>query len=142
MAGVPDVTRMATVCAALRIDADVVPAAGVGSVVVLGPEADPATAVQILSRFLRRADVLLLVRSQGQVQAERWRGGVLHDSPAPGLLLAGLPSAVEDLLLSNAPASELDGAVSSVGLHVGGGPLRAAMLWLSRLLARPARRPS
>jgi hypothetical protein len=72
--------------------------------------------VSQLSRVLRQADVLLLTRSEGQIQAERWRGGALQDAPAPGLLLSGLPDVVERVLLTDTPPLDVEGAVTSVGM--------------------------
>ncbi len=101
--------------ASIKVDADVVPIPGAGVAAVLHHGTDPATAVAELSRVLRQADVLLLVREQGQITAERWRGGALQDTPPAGLLLSALPDALESLLLGNAPASALPGVVSSAG---------------------------
>jgi hypothetical protein len=83
---------------------------------VLRPGTDAAVAVADLSRVLRQAGVLLLVRQAGQITAERWRGGALQDTPPAGLLLSGLPDVLESLLLGSAPASALPGAVSSAGM--------------------------
>jgi hypothetical protein len=127
---------MATVCAVMRLQADVVPAAGAGVAVVPQDPAAAADAAQDLSRTLRGADVLLLVRSGDHVTAERWRGGALQDAPAAGLLLSGLPEVVERLLLSGTSASSLPGAVSTAGLARGG---RLGALWR---LVRTARRSS
>ncbi|HEX5533708.1 MAG TPA: hypothetical protein VFX33_08205 [Actinomycetales bacterium] len=98
------------------MDADVVPVPGAGVAAVLLPGTDPAAAVADLSRVLRQAGVLLLVREQGQVRAERWRGGALQDTPPAGLLLSGLPDVLESLLLGGARATEYPGVVSSAGM--------------------------
>jgi hypothetical protein len=107
---------------------------------VLHPHVDGAAAVQALSRVLGRADVLLLVKDEGQVVAERWRAGALQDAPSPGLLLSGLPAAVERLLLSNEPVSAEPGAMSSVGLPRGRFRLvGSALAELVRRAIRPSR---
>lgn len=137
VAPVADAARFAAVCAALRLDVDAVPVEGAGIVAVLHPNSDGRAAVQALSRVLGRADVLLLVRREGQVVAERWRAGALQDAPAAGLLLSGLPAAVERLVLSDEPASAEPGATSSVGLPRG--RLRLLGSGLAELVRRAIR---
>jgi hypothetical protein len=143
VAPVADAARFAAVCAALRLDVDAVPVEAAGVAAVLHPHVDGAAAVRALSRVLGRAEVLLLVRTEGQVVAERWRAGALQDAPAPGLLLSGLPGAVERLVLGDGPALAEPGAVSSADLPRGRFRLvGSALAELLRRAVKPARRGS
>jgi hypothetical protein len=128
---------LAATCALVRIKATVVPLEDRGSAVVPHDGARAPAAAGRLSRVLGQADVLLLTRREGQVEAQRWRAGALADAPAPGLVLAGLPDAAERLLLGATPGS-LPGAISTRGLSrlaaartaVSGSPAEAA--WTAR----------
>ncbi len=106
----PDPVRLARACAGLGVRGHVVPAGG-ACAVVLDPESDHATAVPRLSRVLGRAPVLLLLRTDGQIGAERWTRGALADAPPAGLLLASLPDVVSTLLVGVGDAAEAEGAV-------------------------------
>ncbi len=65
-----------------------------------------------LSRVLgRRAPLLVLTRADGRLQAQRWKGGALLDTPAAGLLAQTLPDAVTDLLVGSGAAAAAPGAV-------------------------------
>lgn len=106
----PDPVRLARACAGLGVRGHVVPAGG-ACAVVLDPTGDHTTAAPRISRVLGRAPVLLLLRTDGQVAAERWTRGALADAPAAGLLLASLPDVVSTLLVGAADAADAEGAV-------------------------------
>jgi len=124
-------------CTLARVQATVVPVGDIGCAVVPTDARFGQDAAQRLSRLLGRADVLLLTRREGQVEAERWRAGALADAPAPGLVLASLPDPVERLLLGELPG-DAPGAVSTQGMSrlaaartaVAGSPAEAA--WTDR----------
>jgi hypothetical protein len=124
-------------CVLVRVAATVVPLGDVGSAVVPADSEGGDAAAERLSRMLGRADVLLLTRRDEAVEAQRWRGGALADSPAPGLVVASLPETAERLLLG-AAAEEVPGAVSTRGMSrlaaartaVAGSPAEAA--WTAR----------
>lgn len=116
----PDARRLARAAAGLGLRGHVVPTAS-GSVVVpddvllagSGSEGSVLDeAAPRLSRVLgRRAPVLVLTRADGRLQAQRWQGGALADTPAAGLLAQSLPDAVTDLLVGSAHAADAPGAV-------------------------------
>ena len=116
---VPDASRLASACALVDVDADIVPLGGAGSAVVPVAGADAGEATRRLSRVLGRAVVLALHYVDGQVSAERWQRGAVHDTPAPGLVVSAVPDAVERLLLTDVEPSAMEGAVTSVGLPRG-----------------------
>jgi hypothetical protein len=117
---VPDARRLARACAGLGLRGHVVPTA-TGAVVVPDAEllAGSGSAGSVLdeaaprlSRVLgRRAPLLVLTRSDGRLQAQRWQGGALVDTPAAGLLAQSLPDAVTDLLVGSGEAADAPGAV-------------------------------
>ncbi len=115
----PDPTRLARACAGLGVRGLVVPT-GAGCAVLL--DGDDATAVSRLSRVLGRAPLLLLVRTDGQVGAERWVRGSLASTPRAGLLLASLPDAVTDLLVGTGDTTAVHGAVPIAPHAAGAGP--------------------
>lgn len=109
---------LAAACALLPLAADVVPSP-IGAIVVLRSAPDVAAGVaaaEALSRALSQAPILLLDRRGGRIEASRWNGGVREDDLAPGLVLSGAPSELEDLLLGARTSDELPGMVSSVGM--------------------------
>ncbi|MDR3201652.1 MAG: hypothetical protein LBT54_00700, partial [Bifidobacteriaceae bacterium] len=82
-------------------------------------EAASRAAAGALSRSLRDARVLFLRRgpsddpAASDIQAAGYVGGEEVAQIAPGLAIAELPAAVEDLLLGAAHPLDLDGAVRS-----------------------------
>lgn len=116
----PDARRLARAAAGLGLRGHVVPTA-TGSVVVpdgallAGSGAEGSVlddAAPRLSRVLgRRAPVLVLTRADGRLQAQRWQGGALADTPAAGLLAQSLPDAVTDLLVGSGDPAQAPGAV-------------------------------
>jgi hypothetical protein len=117
---VPDARRLARACAGLGLRGHVVPTP-TGAVVVpdaalLAGSGEAGSALDEaaprLSRVLgRRAPLLVLTRADGRLEAQRWQGGALVDTPAAGLLAQTLPDAVTDLLVGSGRAADAPGAV-------------------------------
>lgn len=106
---------LAAACSLAKVDVDAVPSPVGALAVVRDPAAGPAAAVAV-SRLLRQVPVVLLERRAGKIAASQWVGGA-HEKDLPaGLVLSGAPPVLEDLLLGDVPAAEVEGVVSSVGL--------------------------
>lgn len=131
----PDARRLARAAAGLGLRGHVVPTS-TGSVVVpdaallagSGTEGSVLDeAAPRLSRVLgRRAPVLVLTRADGRLQAQRWQGGALADTPAAGLLAQSLPDAVTDLLVGSGDPAQVPGAVEIGVLSRSSGPQPSA----------------
>lgn len=106
---------LAAACSLAAVDVDAVPSP-VGALAVLRDPTAGASATAAVSRLLRQVPVVLLERREGKVSASQWVGGS-HEKDLPaGLVLSGAPAVLEDLLLGDLPAQEVEGVVSSVGL--------------------------
>lgn len=106
---------LAAACSLASVDVDAVPSP-VGALAVLRDPGAGATAAAAVSRLLRQVPVVLLERREGKISASQWVAGA-HEKDLPaGLVLSGAPPVLEDLLLGDVPASEVEGVVSSVGL--------------------------
>ena len=114
---VGDASLLAAACAlgAVPIDALDTPVGAVAVCRDLGP-GEPDRAAETLSRLLANTPVILVSHRDGQIDASRWTSGRRGDVVAPGLVLDGLPSPIEGLLLGTLSVEGLEGAVSSVGM--------------------------
>jgi hypothetical protein len=99
----------------VRVDATVVPLEGSGCAVLPDDDGRAAEAAERLSRVLGRIELLLFVRTEDQVDAERWRSGAVVERPQAGMALSCLPDTAERLVLRGADGQE-PGAVSSRGM--------------------------
>lgn len=72
-------------------------------------------AAERLSRVLGRLELVLFVRQEDQVDAERWRSGAVAERPPAGMALSCLPEAAEHLVLHGLSGQEA-GAVSTRGM--------------------------
>lgn len=106
---------LAAACSIASVDVDAVPSP-VGALAVLRDTAAGPAAAAAVSRLLRQVPVVLLERREGKVSASQWVGGEHQKDLPAGLVLSGAPPVLEDLLLGDVPATEIDGVVSSVGL--------------------------
>ncbi|ADG74513.1 conserved hypothetical protein [Cellulomonas flavigena DSM 20109] len=106
---------LAAACSLASVDVDAVPSP-VGALAVLRDPATAADAAGAVSRLLRQVPVVLLERRATKVSATQWVGGEQQKELPAGLVLSGAPPVLEDLLLGDVPATEVEGAVSSVGL--------------------------
>lgn len=106
---------LAAACSLAGVAVDVVPSP-VGALAVLRDPAAGASAAGAVSRLLRQVPVVLLERREGKVAASQWVGGAQEKELPAGLVLSGAPPVLEDLLLGDVPAGEIEGVVSSVGL--------------------------
>ena len=106
---------LAAACSLAGVAVDVVPSP-VGALAVLRDPAAGAAAAGAVSRLLRQVPVVLLERREGKVAASQWVGGEQEKELPAGLVLSGAPPVLEDLLLGDVPAGEIEGVVSSVGL--------------------------
>lgn len=106
---------LAAACSLASVDVDAVPSP-VGAIAVLREPATGATAAGAVSTLLRQVPVVLLERREGKITASQWVGGAHQKELPAGLVLSGAPPVLEDLLLGDVPAGEIEGVVSSVGL--------------------------
>ncbi|MCL2423953.1 MAG: hypothetical protein FWD11_08715 [Micrococcales bacterium] len=107
---------LAAVCALAGVQADAV-ASPAGSLAILADPTTGATAAANVSRVLAGTHVVLVERRDGSIEAGVWsRGARGEEVVAPGLLLAEGPAVLEDLLLGDTTASDLEGAVPSAGI--------------------------
>lgn len=106
---------LAAACALASVAVDAVPSP-VGALAVLRDPTAGTDAAGAVSRLLRQVPVVLLERRASKVSASQWVGGEQQKELPAGLVLSGAPPVLEDLLLGDVPAAEVEGAVSSVGL--------------------------
>ncbi|HWJ84712.1 MAG TPA: hypothetical protein VNR62_04740 [Cellulomonas sp.] len=106
---------LAAACVLAGVEVDVVPSSS-GAIAALRDPANAPTGAAAISRLLRATPVVLLERREGSVRAVRWAGGEAGDEIPSGLLLAGAPGVLEDLLLGSVRAEEIEGVVTSVGM--------------------------
>jgi len=107
--------HLAALCALVGVGADAV-ASSVGSVAVLTDPAAGAAAAATISRAMPGTEVVLFERRDGSITGAVWSRGVRGDEVAPGLVLAEGPAVLEDLLLGDATAADIDGTVPSAGI--------------------------
>jgi hypothetical protein len=112
---VAEAEPLAAVCSLAGVQADVV-ASGVGAMAVLRDPRAGAAAAAGVSRLLAGTQLVLLERRAGAIAATTWSGGTQGEDVAPGLVLAEGPTLLEDLLLGDLAAAEVDGAVASTGI--------------------------
>jgi hypothetical protein len=106
--------QLAAACGAVGIAGRVLPTAQIGPapcLVVLDEPSVSSLAAQRLSRILGRAAVILLRRAGTHLEAERWEGGQLVDTPPAGLLVQGLPDLVSSVLVGGIEPAAVPGAV-------------------------------
>jgi len=106
---------LAAACSLAHVDVDVVPSP-VGALAVLRDPATGGAAAGAVSKLLRQVPVVLLERREGKISASQWVGGAQQKELPAGLVLSGAPPVLEDLLLGDVPAGEIEGVVTSVGL--------------------------
>jgi hypothetical protein len=108
---------LAAACALAALPVDVVPTP-IGCLAWCRDtsEGGPAAVARAVSTLLPGVPALLLEQRDGQIAATRWSGGDEGAAMAPGLVLDGAPAVVEQLLLGQADAADLPGAVTSVGM--------------------------
>jgi hypothetical protein len=76
----------------------------------------PARVAGALSTVVSGVAVILLERREGQISARRWLDGNPGEELSAGLVLAGAPDVLEDLLLGTTTVADLPGSMTSVGL--------------------------
>lgn len=108
---------LAAACAMSKVPVDAVPTP-IGAVAVCRNTAvgEPELVAQVVSKLLQNTRVVLITQRDGQLTAGRWDSGRQEEEIAPGLLLDGAPSEVEQLLTGQVQAADLPGVVSSVGM--------------------------
>jgi hypothetical protein len=109
---------LAAICKLSSLRCLAVPTAAGAVAVLKSPDEVSSEAAGIaLSGSL--GDVLALRRgpsddpAASDIQAVPYHGGVAGEAAAPGLILANLPEAIEDLLLGVSQAPDLDGTIDS-----------------------------
>ena len=112
---------LAAALAIAEIDAAAVPVADGAAVAVLHDLTGdaPVQAAVALSKLVPVAPMMLVTRSTGQLECQRYQAGVAGDSVPPGLVLAGVPEVVEDLLTGATTLDALSGTIEAKSLSKG-----------------------
>ena len=106
---------LAAACSLAGVDVDAVPSP-VGALAVLRDPGAGVSAAGAVSTLLRQVPVVLLERREGKVSASQWVAGAHQKDLPAGLVLSGAPEVLEELLLGDLPAADVEGAVPSVGM--------------------------
>lgn len=108
---------LAAACAMSKVPLDAVPTE-IGAVGVCRSTAagEPERAAQVVSRLLQNTPVVLMVQRAGRLTASRWTGGSQDEEVSAALMLDGAPPEIEQMLLGQLQAADLEGVVSSVGM--------------------------
>ena len=117
---VADPRALAALCALTQVAADIVGTEG-GAVAMLQDlsEDAPQQAAAKVSKAMGSIDVLLVLRTSGQISVTKYDGGSdLGDVP-PGLVLATSTELVEDLIVGTITPAEVPGSINSAELKPG-----------------------
>ena len=138
--GVPD--QLAAACVLSNITGTIVPVGDFTGIVLAdtGVAAGNEAAVAI-SKLAGKHEVLLLVRSDEQIDAGHYRNGARESDVPAGLALRNLPDVVEQLLLETTTADQVEGNIptssmsklqaSAATMTPGRAALaRTALLWI------------
>lgn len=110
--GRPD--QLAAACVLSEIPGDVVPLGDFSAIVQSGTDiAAGNRAAAAISKLTGKHEVLLMVRSEEQIDAAHYRGGEREADVPAGLALSNLPDELEKLLLETADPREIDGWIDT-----------------------------
>ncbi|GAA4512805.1 hypothetical protein [Brevibacterium yomogidense] len=110
--GRPD--QLAAACVLSEVPGDVVPLGDFSAIVQNGTDiAAGNRAAAAISKLTGKHEVLLMVRSEEQIDAAHYRGGEREADVPAGLALSNLPDELEKLLLETADPREIDGWIDT-----------------------------
>ena len=110
--GRPD--QLAAACVLSEIEGDVVPLGDFSAIVQYGTDiAAGNRAAAAISKLTGKHEVLLMVRSEEQIDAAHYRGGEREADVPAGLALSNLPDDLERLLLEIADPRDIDGWIDT-----------------------------
>ena len=124
---------LAAALAIAEIDAVAVPVTGGAAVAVLRDLAGdaPVQAAIALSKLVPVAPFMLVTRAAGQLECQRYHAGIAGENVPAGLIVAGAPDVVEDLLIGAVDVADLDGTIESKSISKG-----KAIRTLARIAAK------
>src|SRR5699024_7788418 len=101
-------------CVLSEIPGDVVPIGDFSAIVQSGTDIEAGNrAAAALSKLTGKHEVLLMVRSEEQIDAAHYRGGEREADVPAGLALSNLPDELEKLLLEIVDPHEIDGWIDT-----------------------------
>ena len=110
--GRPD--QLAAACVPSDIEGDVVPLGDFSAIVQQGTDiAAGNRAAAAISRLTGKHEVLLMVRSEEQIDAAHYRRGEREADVPAGLALSNLPDDLERLLLETAQPRDIEGWIDT-----------------------------
>lgn len=110
--GRPD--QLAAACVLSGIEGDVVPLGDFSAIVQQGTDiAAGNRAAAAISRLTGKHEVLLMVRSEEQIDAAHYRRGEREADVPAGLALSNLPDDLERLLLETAQPRDIEGWIDT-----------------------------
>ena len=110
--GRPD--QLAAACVLSDIEGDVVPLGDFSAIVQQGTDiAAGNRAAAAISRLTGKHEVLLMVRSEEQIDAAHYRRGEREADVPAGLALSNLPDDLERLLLETAQPRDIEGWIDT-----------------------------
>lgn len=134
--GRPD--QLAAACVLSEISGDVVPLGDFSAIVQNGTDiAAGNRAAAAISKLTGKHEVLLMVRSEEQIDAAHYRGGEREADVPAGLALSNLPDDLEKLLLEISDPRDIEGWIDTSSMSKLDAS-RAAMTPQRAALARTA----
>ena len=110
--GRPD--QLAAACVLSDVEGDVVPLGDFSAIVQQGTDiAAGNRAAAAISRLTGKHEVLLMVRSEEQIDAAHYRRGEREADVPAGLALSNLPDDLERLLLETAQPRDIEGWIDT-----------------------------
>ena len=110
--GRPD--QLAAACVLSEIEGDVVPLGDFSAIVQHGTDiAAGNRAAAAISKLTGKHEVLLMVRSEEQIDAAHYRGGEREADVPAGLALSNLPDDLERLLLEISDPRDIEGWIDT-----------------------------
>jgi hypothetical protein len=131
-----DAKALAGACAILGLNAVAVPTElGALAVLLDASGQTPVQAAKALGTVIPNLPILLIMKSAGQLQAQRFVDYLPPQDVPAGLIVAGASAVLEDLLVGQVDLNQLRGTVSSVGV-----PRAKALMWLAGATRRGKRK--
>ena len=110
--GRPD--QLAAACVLSEIEGDVVPLGDFSAIVQHGTDITAGNRAAVaISKLTGKHEVLLMVRSEEQIDAAHYRGGEREADVPAGLALSNLPDDLERLLLEISDPRDIEGWIDT-----------------------------
>ncbi|WP_413334450.1 hypothetical protein ACH82I_17505 [Brevibacterium sp. GP-SGM9] len=104
--------QLAAACVLSNIQGTIVPIGDFTGIVLADTDVQAGNeAAAAISKLASKHEVLLLVRSEEQIDAGHYRHGTRESDVPAGLALKNLPDVLEQLLLEIVPAEEVEGNI-------------------------------